>query len=68
MLTLGVFLGGVIIGAIGGASAMALVYLHYVGDKEPEPVVVDRVRRELNRCSKMRNVLIIDGHERRRQG
>ena len=68
MFTLGLFISGIVIGVIGGASAMALVYLHYVGDKEPEPEAVDRVRRELNRCSKMHNVLIIDGYERRRQG
>ena len=60
------FFGGLSAGIIAGASVMALAYLQVMkSNQDPkEAKKVDYVKRELNRCSKMHNVLIIDGHEK----
>ena len=66
------FFVGVTIGTLGGAVAMGLTYFHFIGDKtaEEEEVEVrqnfDRAPRELNRISKMHNVIVIDGAQKRR--
>ena len=60
------FFAGTSFGVLTGAVAMGLAYFHFIGDKKAEEEEVevrqngDLAPRELNRISKMHNVLIID--------
>ncbi len=59
------FFGGLTAGILLGASSMALAYFHVMAVKaKEEPVEVVQngglAPRELNRCSKKNNVILID--------